>query len=96
MNESDDRAERNGRPAGDCSWSWAWRRWSRAAAMRSAGPSGCLSAASDFSPQHSNSDCAQAGSKTKDVFVNTPFNLGMISPDARQRARGDDMSSPGA
>jgi acyl dehydratase len=33
----------------------------------------------DFSPQHSNRDYAQERSKTKDVFVNTPFNLGMVS-----------------
>jgi acyl dehydratase len=37
------------------------------------------SATRDFSPQHSNRDYARARSKTKDVFVNTPFNLGMIS-----------------
>jgi acyl dehydratase len=37
------------------------------------------SATRDFSPQHSNRDYAQQRSKTKDVFVNTPFNLGMIS-----------------
>ncbi len=37
------------------------------------------SATRDFSPQHSNRDYARERSKTKDVFVNTPFNLGMIS-----------------
>jgi len=37
------------------------------------------SATRDFSPQHSNRDYAQQRSKTKDVFVNTPFNIGMIS-----------------
>jgi acyl dehydratase len=37
------------------------------------------SATRDFSPQHSNRDYAQERSKTKDVFVNTPFNLGMVS-----------------
>lgn len=37
------------------------------------------SATRDFSPQHSNREYAQARSKTKDVFVNTPFNLGMVS-----------------
>jgi acyl dehydratase len=37
------------------------------------------SATRDFSPQHSNREYAQERSKTKDVFVNTPFNLGMIS-----------------
>jgi acyl dehydratase len=37
------------------------------------------SATRDFSPQHSNRDYARARSKTKDVFVNTPFNLGMAS-----------------
>lgn len=36
------------------------------------------SATRDFSPQHSNRDYAQARSKTKDVFVNTPFNVGMV------------------
>jgi acyl dehydratase len=36
------------------------------------------SATRDFSPQHSNRDYARERSKTKDVFVNTPFNLGMI------------------
>ena len=37
------------------------------------------SATRDFSPQHSNPAYARERSKTKDVFVNTPFNLGMIS-----------------
>jgi hypothetical protein len=37
------------------------------------------SATRDFSPQHSNRDYAQQRSKTKDVFVNTPFNLGIVS-----------------
>ena len=37
------------------------------------------SATRDFSPQHSNREYAQQKSKTKDVFVNTPFNMGMIS-----------------
>ncbi len=37
------------------------------------------SATRDFSPQHSNREYAQQRSKTKDVFVNTPFNLGMAS-----------------
>lgn len=37
------------------------------------------SATRDFSPQHSNREYAQQRSKTKDVFVNTPFNMGMIS-----------------
>ena len=37
------------------------------------------SATRDFSPQHSNREYAQQRSKTKDVFVNTPFNVGMIS-----------------
>jgi acyl dehydratase len=37
------------------------------------------SATRDFSPQHSNRDYARQRSKTKDVFVNTPFNMGMIS-----------------
>ena len=37
------------------------------------------SATRDFSPQHSNRDYAQQRSKTKDVFVNTPFNMGMLS-----------------
>ncbi len=36
------------------------------------------SATRDFSPQHSNRDYAQQRSKTKDVFVNTPFNIGMV------------------
>ncbi len=37
------------------------------------------SATRDFSPQHSNSEYARARSKTKDVFVNTPFNMGIVS-----------------
>ena len=37
------------------------------------------SATRDFSPQHSNRDYAQQSSKTKDVFLNTPFNMGMVS-----------------
>ncbi|MCH8815675.1 MAG: MaoC family dehydratase N-terminal domain-containing protein, partial [Chloroflexi bacterium] len=37
------------------------------------------SATRDFSPQHSNRDYAQEQSKARDVFVNTPFNIGMIS-----------------
>ncbi len=37
------------------------------------------SATRDFSPQHSNRDYAQQRSKTRDVFINTPFNMGMIS-----------------
>jgi acyl dehydratase len=37
------------------------------------------SATRDFSPQHSNRDYARERSKTRDVFVNTPFNLGMVS-----------------
>jgi hypothetical protein len=37
------------------------------------------SATRDFSPQHSNRDYARERSKTKDVFVNTPFNMGMVS-----------------
>jgi hypothetical protein len=37
------------------------------------------SATRDFSPQHSNRDYAQQQSKTRDIFVNTPFNLGMVS-----------------
>ncbi len=37
------------------------------------------SATRDFSPQHSNRDYAQQRSNTRDVFVNTPFNMGMIS-----------------
>jgi acyl dehydratase len=37
------------------------------------------SATRDFSPQHSNRDYAQQRSKTRDVFVNTPFNIGMVS-----------------
>ncbi len=37
------------------------------------------SATRDFSPQHSNREYAQQRSKTKDVFVNTPFNVGIVS-----------------
>ncbi|MFQ5473729.1 MAG: MaoC family dehydratase N-terminal domain-containing protein [Dehalococcoidia bacterium] len=37
------------------------------------------SATRDFSPQHSNRDYAQGRSKARDVFVNTPFNIGMVS-----------------
>jgi hypothetical protein len=37
------------------------------------------SATRDFSPQHSNREYAQERSNAKDVFVNTPFNMGMIS-----------------
>ena len=37
------------------------------------------SATRDFSPQHSNRDYAQQQSKTRDVFLNTPFNMGMVS-----------------
>ncbi|MAG29946.1 MAG: hypothetical protein CL908_03515 [Deltaproteobacteria bacterium] len=37
------------------------------------------SATRDFSPQHSNRDYCQERSKTKDVFVNTPFNMGMVA-----------------
>lgn len=37
------------------------------------------SATRDFSPQHSNREYAQQRSKTRDVFVNTPFNMGMVS-----------------
>jgi acyl dehydratase len=37
------------------------------------------SATRDFSPQHSNRDYAQQRSKTKDVFLNTPFNVGMVA-----------------
>lgn len=37
------------------------------------------SATRDFSPQHSNRDYAQQKSKARDVFVNTPFNVGMVS-----------------
>ena len=37
------------------------------------------SATRDFSPQHSNRDYAQEQSKTKDVFLNTPFTMGMVS-----------------
>ena len=37
------------------------------------------SATRDFAPQHSNRDYAQSRSKTKDMFVNTQFNMGMVS-----------------
>ena len=37
------------------------------------------SATRDFSPQHSNRDYCIERSKTKDVFVNTPFNMGMVA-----------------
>ncbi|MEE9284766.1 MAG: MaoC family dehydratase N-terminal domain-containing protein [Dehalococcoidia bacterium] len=37
------------------------------------------SATRDFSPQHSNRDYAQEQSKTKDMFLNTPFFQGMIA-----------------
>ena len=37
------------------------------------------SATRDFSPQHSNRDYARERSKARDVFVNTPFNIGMVS-----------------
>jgi acyl dehydratase len=37
------------------------------------------SATRDFSPQHSNRRYAQERSRARDVFVNTPFNVGMIS-----------------
>ena len=37
------------------------------------------SATRDFSPQHSNREYAQEESKAKDVFLNTPFNMGMVS-----------------
>ena len=37
------------------------------------------SATRDFSPQHSNRDYAQEKSKTKDVFVNTPLNVGRVA-----------------
>lgn len=37
------------------------------------------SATRDFSPQHSNPEYAKARSKTRDVFVNTQFNMGMVS-----------------
>jgi hypothetical protein len=37
------------------------------------------SATRDFSPQHSNRDYAQQRSMTRDIFVNTPFNMGMVS-----------------
>ena len=36
------------------------------------------SATRDFSPQHSNHDYAQQRSKTKDMFLNTPFIQGMV------------------
>lgn len=36
------------------------------------------SATRDFSPQHTNRDYAQGRSKTKDVFVNTQFSIGMV------------------
>ncbi len=36
------------------------------------------SATRDFSPQHSNPNYARKRSKTKDVFVNTPWNFGMV------------------
>jgi acyl dehydratase len=37
------------------------------------------SATRDFSPQHSNPDYARNRSGTRDVFVNTQFNMGMVS-----------------
>jgi len=37
------------------------------------------SATRDFSPQHSNRDYCHERSKTKDVFVNTPFNIGLVA-----------------
>jgi len=37
------------------------------------------SATRDFSPQHSNREYAQERSKTKDVFLNTPFNIGIAA-----------------
>ena len=37
------------------------------------------SATRDFSPQHSNPEYAKKRSKTRDVFVNTQFNMGMVS-----------------
>ena len=37
------------------------------------------SATRDFSPQHSNPDYAKNRSGTRDVFVNTQFNMGMVS-----------------
>jgi acyl dehydratase len=37
------------------------------------------SATRDFSPQHSNREYAQERSKARDVFVNTPFNMGVVS-----------------
>jgi acyl dehydratase len=36
------------------------------------------SATRDFSPQHHNRAYAQQRSKAKDIFVNTPFNIGML------------------
>jgi len=37
------------------------------------------SATRDFSPQHSNPEYAKARSNTRDAFVNTQFNMGMVS-----------------
>lgn len=37
------------------------------------------SATRDFSPQHSNREYAQQRSKTKDIFINTPANMGLFS-----------------
>jgi hypothetical protein len=37
------------------------------------------SATRDFSPQHSNREYAQQRSKTKDIFISTPVNMGMFS-----------------
>lgn len=37
------------------------------------------SATRDFSPQHSNPEYAKGRSRTKDAFVNTPFNMGIVS-----------------
>lgn len=37
------------------------------------------SATRDFSPQHSNSEYAKTRSGTRDAFVNTQFNMGMVS-----------------
>ena len=37
------------------------------------------SATRDFSPQHSNPEYARKRSGTRDVFVNTQFNMGMVS-----------------
>lgn len=37
------------------------------------------SATRDFSPQHSNPQYARERSRTRDVFVNTQFNMGMVS-----------------